>query len=48
MTENVPAKGEPGTHLARRVAQLAEGMPELADLTPAQLDKIARASSWTS
>lgn len=30
------------THLERRVAQLAEGMPEIEDLTPAQLDKIAQ------
>jgi integrase len=39
--ENVPVKAPRG-HLERRVAQLARGMPELEDLTPAQIDKIAQ------
>ena len=41
MTENVPAKTREG-HLARRVTQLAKGMPGLEDLTPAQVDRIAQ------
>ncbi|MBE3063508.1 MAG: site-specific integrase [Spirochaetes bacterium] len=40
--ENAPVKAPRGTHLERRVAQLAKGMPELEDLTPAQVDKIAQ------
>ena len=39
MTEHVPAGPQRETHLERRVSQLAGCMPELADLTPAQVDK---------
>ena len=53
MTDGVPEKGsgstnpvldrsERGTHLERRASQLATNMPEIADLTPAQVDKIAQ------
>ena len=41
MAESVPAPRE--THLARRVTQLAKGMPGIEDLTPAQVDKLAQA-----
>jgi len=43
MTEAVPMKTPRKTHLERRVAQLARGMPGLEDLTPAQVDKVAQA-----
>jgi hypothetical protein len=38
----VPTKAHRETHLARLVAQLAEGMPELSKLTPGQVDQIAK------
>jgi integrase len=42
MSENVPVKTAGASHLERRVSQLARNMPELQDLTPAQVDKIAQ------
>jgi O-succinylbenzoate synthase len=43
MTNQVPEKAQRETHLTRRVAQLAEGMPEFSDVTLAQVDKLAKA-----
>ena len=42
LVEGAPARSPRETHLERRVAQLAEEMPGIEDLTPAQIDKIAQ------
>ena len=42
MTEHMPTSPQRETRLAHRVSQLAGSMSELADLTQAQVDKIAQ------